>query len=61
MQSKSHIFLVLEFAAGGDLSEALAHHGKPLDEAGVRCILSQIAAGLQVLHGSSIVHRDLKP
>lgn len=61
MQSKSHIYLMLEFAAGGDLSDALAQHNKALNEKEVRYLLCQIAAGLKVLHGASIVHRDLKP
>lgn len=53
-------FLVLEYLAGGALSERLAKGAnlKPLVAAKV---IGQVARGTAAIHSASIVHRDLKP
>ncbi|MDX1584732.1 MAG: serine/threonine-protein kinase, partial [Thermoanaerobaculia bacterium] len=52
-------FLVMELAAGENLSDRLARGPIPIDEA-VEIAL-QIAQALEVAHDQGIVHRDLKP
>jgi len=56
------VYLVLEFAAGGDLSGVMASrpHGR-LPEHEVRIIFAQLAAGLQALWSRRLIHRDIKP
>eukprot|EP00929_Paragymnodinium_shiwhaense_P039655 TRINITY_DN20815_c0_g1_i1.p1 TRINITY_DN20815_c0_g1~~TRINITY_DN20815_c0_g1_i1.p1 ORF type:complete len:696 (-),score=135.35 TRINITY_DN20815_c0_g1_i1:207-2294(-) len=59
-KSASHFYLVLEYCAGGDLSQFLRDRGRvPEDKA--KRFLKQISAGLCVLHGENVIHRDLKP
>ena len=59
-KSAAHFYLVLEFCAGGDLSQFLKGKGKAAEEV-ARRFLTQIASGLCVLHGENVLHRDLKP
>ncbi len=51
--------LVMELAAGEDLSDRLAHGQLPDDE--IEQITRQLAKGLEYAHDVGIVHRDLKP
>jgi CRP-like cAMP-binding protein len=53
-------FLVLELCNGIDLREALSRHGR-LNEATVRAIAGQIAAGLLYAHSQHVIHMDIKP
>ena len=55
-----HIYLVLEFCPGGDLSRYIKRRGY-LNEAIARGFLKQISAGLHFLHTNKVIHRDLKP
>ncbi|XP_064418569.1 inhibitor of nuclear factor kappa-B kinase subunit alpha isoform X2 [Latimeria chalumnae] len=55
--------LAMEYCCGGDLRKLL---NKPenccgLKESEVLCLLNEIGAGIQYLHGNRIIHRDLKP
>lgn len=59
-KSSQHFYLVLEYCAGGDLSQFLRTNGRASEEVS-RGFLTQIAAGLCVLHKENIMHRDLKP
>jgi len=59
-KSAAHFYLVLEYCAGGDLSQFLRSHGHVAEEQ-ARRFLTQIAAGLRVLHRENVLHRDLKP
>ena len=68
-ESDSHVYLLLEFCAGGDLSsyirsnnrgkEASAINGLP--ESTVRYFGLQLASGLLFLKSRNVMHRDLKP
>ncbi|KAF1315750.1 Ulk/ulk protein kinase, partial [Globisporangium splendens] len=59
-ESQHHIFIVLEYCAGGDLATLMkANHG--LTEEQARLFMSQLASGLQFLRSQNVVHRDFKP
>ncbi|CCI41115.1 unnamed protein product [Albugo candida] len=59
-ESQHHIFIVLEYCAGGDIAQIIkAQQGLSEDEA--RSFMAQLAAGLQFLRSQNVVHRDLKP
>ncbi|GBG63098.1 hypothetical protein CBR_g36585 [Chara braunii] len=60
VKSHDRIFLVLEYCAGGDLSEYIKRHGR-VPEATARNFMRQLAAGLRVLRDNNLIHRDLKP
>jgi serine/threonine protein kinase len=51
--------LVMEYAAGGDLENALRAGRLDVDQR--LQVLDGVAAGLAAVHGVGIVHRDLKP
>lgn len=53
------LYLVTEWADGGDLARLLA--GKPQPLAFVQDWVAQIASALDAAHARGIVHRDLKP
>jgi len=56
----SHIYLILEFCGGGDLSKLIKSR-KKLPEYFVKRFLQQLAAALKYLSENEIVHFDLKP
>ena len=58
--SERHIYLIMDFCAGGDLSAFLRrHHALPLHL--VQHFARQLKDGLQLLHSRQLIHRDLKP
>lgn len=54
------IYLILEYAAGGTLFNALKKEGKFEEKKTAKCIKSMISA-LIYLHGRNVIHRDIKP
>lgn len=52
-------YLVLEYAPGGSLKEAIAHH--PLTPTEVLSIGIDLCSALAAAHHNGILHRDLKP
>lgn len=60
IESGGKMYLVMEYCAGGDLSQRLRDTGR-LSEKTARHILRQLRAGMQEMWKHHVVHRDLKP
>jgi serine/threonine-protein kinase CHEK2 len=59
-RAASKVFLVIEYADGGDLLNRIIEGGKYNDIDG-RKVFGEICAGVAYLHARDICHRDLKP
>lgn len=59
-QTKDNLYLVMEYAPGGDVYSLLKNLGC-LDEEMARTYVAQIVLALGYLHKMNIIHRDLKP
>lgn len=60
LESPRHMYIVIEYAANGELFDYLISNRKLPDEVAAR-IFRQIIYGLEYLHSLGICHRDLKP
>uniref|UniRef100_A0A5K3EWB8 non-specific serine/threonine protein kinase n=1 Tax=Mesocestoides corti TaxID=53468 RepID=A0A5K3EWB8_MESCO len=59
IESERHVYLVMEFAANGELFEYLVSNGR-MREKDARIKFRQIVSAVQYCHQKNIVHRDLK-
>lgn len=59
MHSKSKLFLVMEYAGGGELFSRLTSQGK-MAENEAKTVFSQILSAIDHMHRHKIIHRDLK-
>lgn len=57
---ESRIFLILEYAAGGELYKELRKY-KRFDERRAASYISQMASALNYCHSQKVIHRDIKP
>ena len=61
-KTDQHIFLVLEYCAGGDLQKLIrSRKSGRLTEKLARRLMRDLAAGLTFLAGQQLIHRDIKP
>ncbi|CAM9259429.1 unnamed protein product, partial [Ectocarpus sp. 12 AP-2014] len=60
LMSHSHLYLVLEFARGGELFTKLAKQGR-MSESVARRYFQQVMNALNYCHDLYICHRDIKP
>jgi len=54
------IYLVMEYAAKGELFQYIVKQGRLREDEGRR-FFNQIVAGVSYLHQNNVVHRDIKP
>ncbi|OMJ79085.1 hypothetical protein SteCoe_20943 [Stentor coeruleus] len=59
-QSKTHIYMILEYCPYGDFTHIM-NHFKILNENAARFYLSEIILAIEYLHSMNIIYRDLKP
>ncbi|KAI8829753.1 kinase-like domain-containing protein [Chytridium lagenaria] len=59
METKKELFLVLEYASGGEVLDYIVAHGR-LKEKEARKFIGQIVSALEYCHNLNIAHRDLK-
>ncbi|ESO92604.1 hypothetical protein LOTGIDRAFT_233053 [Lottia gigantea] len=60
ISTRTDIFMVMEYVAGGELFDYIVKHGR-LKEAEARRFFQQIISGINYCHRHMVVHRDLKP
>lgn len=60
MQDTDNLYMILEFACGGELFTHMRNQGH-LSEEDTRFYISELVLLLQYLHDRSIAYRDLKP
>lgn len=60
LMSNSHLYLILEYAGGGELFTKIARQGK-LSEKVAKRYFKQIMEGVRFCHNLYICHRDIKP
>lgn len=59
----NNIYIIMEYAEGGTLSEEIAKHQKtktPFDSDQILKWAAQIVLGVMLMHSKSIMHWDLK-
>lgn len=59
IETKNTVFLVMEYAAGGELYDYLVVHGK-MKEKEARAKFRQILSAVNYCHKKRVIHRDLK-
>ncbi|XP_037775905.1 5'-AMP-activated protein kinase catalytic subunit alpha-2-like isoform X1 [Penaeus monodon] len=60
ISTPTDIFMVMEYASGGELFDYIKQKGK-LKESEARRFFQQIISGVDYCHRHNVVHRDLKP
>nr|XP_020479053.1 serine/threonine-protein kinase NIM1-like [Monopterus albus] len=59
VETPSRLYLVLEYAGGGDLHNRICNEGK-LSDSTSKITFAQILSAIKFMHNSNIIHRDLK-
>jgi len=61
IDTQTKLYLVLEFADGGDMYDYIMKHEGGLEESMAKKYFRQIVTAIQYCHKLHVVHRDLKP
>lgn len=59
MESRNMIYLVTEYASGGEIFDHLVTNGRMKEEEAAR-VFAQIVSAVDYCHCKGVVHRDLK-
>ncbi|XP_040915047.1 serine/threonine-protein kinase NIM1 [Toxotes jaculatrix] len=59
VETPSRLYLVVEYAGGGDLHNRICNEGKFSDNTS-KIIFAQILSAIKYMHNTNIIHRDLK-
>ncbi|KAK9474337.1 kinase-like domain-containing protein [Dipodascopsis tothii] len=59
-EDATHIYLVMEYVAGGDLMDYITSHG-PMPEEMASEVVKQVLEAVEYVHDLGISHRDIKP
>ena len=59
--NETDVYLIMEYAAGGELYKELNKYGGRLSEKKVARLIQQLARAVIYLHGKNVMHRDIKP
>ncbi|KAJ5287176.1 hypothetical protein N7478_002862 [Penicillium angulare] len=59
--TETHMYLVLEYCANGDLYEAIRLNRGPLETEHVRDFMLQLIDAIEYMHAKGLYHRDIKP
>ncbi|KAL4883300.1 kinase-like domain-containing protein [Aspergillus karnatakaensis] len=60
-ETTTHLYLVLEYCANGDLYEAIRLNRGPLETEHVREFMLQLVSAVEFMHANGLYHRDIKP
>lgn len=60
-QTRTKLFLVMDFCPGGDLETLLSQERGPMPEEKAKFYIAEILLAMRDLHARNIIYRDLKP
>ncbi len=59
-RAREHLYVAMAYVEGQTLAQWMADHPRPALDS-VRGLVTQLAKGLQALHGKEMLHQDLRP